>query len=834
MWAGADADFDRALSFTPGAFIWERDKAHLVELPALWVRVPTNKRDKDDLGAAVDEALAAEGCPAPHWLIAGDAHVFAVWAIEPLRRPAKGRPEEHHAAFRAVLEQWRRAAMKLSFALEPLGARPLDVALVDDLLLGYVPAPFAEDSPLHEALGLHDEAPLLLRGTSDPSPIRVADVSKPLRRFDNRLFGALGVPAPRRGRRSWLLTPTSQAALEPKAPGGRHPAAVDIVCAARWDGEDYDQILARLRAWAATCAQDGTFPARRGAGDELELLTAWSIRKLKPGGPDKPTAGAQPELRQTTSDAITVALIGFLRAQGGAWVGAKGALAQQVALWRVEAGQPGLCPLTTLKRVLRDLKATGQLIHEVDHDGQTWRSTWRLRGAGPSGPEGAPAPPRGQKEESTWAPALALSSSEGAAGERLLPAGGVWGGPEHSDTAPSEPPGEENHDEPQGPQPVSCLPELTDSLIDALADVAPELDRETRSALLADARSRLRPTTDVLGDFETALRKRATRIHARGPRQRRLSLVRLDAHGHPRGRRKGVAGTGLPELTDDIVDACADVAPSLDRAALRALLVDARSRMRPRPRVLEDFTGALRKRAARIHRRRLHAAMVPLDHRGERKLADRLESRTAAANAKPPLDTGVDIAALFAAARLPFDQRPVVDRAQRLHLEGLSVIPLHPGSKEPATTWTEWQARQMPLAELRRHLDALGSDAGLAVICGAVSGVVVADLDDESAVQWARQHLPPTPWMTRTSRGEHWYYRAPTEPLTAGVPPWVGQLQADGKYVVAPGSRHPDGGTYAAIGDWSRARSELPVFDPRWLVDVTALRAARLRIIKRQ
>jgi hypothetical protein len=201
-------------------------------------------------------------------------------------------------------------------------------------------------------------------------------------------------------------------------------------------------------------------------------------------------------------------------------------------------------------------------------------------------------------------------------------------------------------------------------------------------------------------------------------------------------------------------------------------------------------------------------------------------------SAVPEADPGLDIAALFAAARLPFDQRSVFDRAQRLHADGLHLVPLTPGSKEPATTWTEWQKRQMSLTLLRRHLEALGPDAGLAIICGEASGVVVADLDDEGAVAWARENLPPTPWVTRTSRGEHWFYRYPSTPLPATAPPWTGQLQADGRYVVAPGSLHPNGGRYEGAGDWTQPKDALPVFDPCWLVDVAALRAARAKILK--
>lgn len=194
-------------------------------------------------------------------------------------------------------------------------------------------------------------------------------------------------------------------------------------------------------------------------------------------------------------------------------------------------------------------------------------------------------------------------------------------------------------------------------------------------------------------------------------------------------------------------------------------------------------------------------------------------------SAVPEADPGVDIAALFA-ARLPY-QRSVFDRAQRLHADGLHLVPLTPARRSRHGR----NGRNGRL--LRRHLEALGPDTGLAIICGEASGVVVADLDDEGAVAWARENLPPTPWVTRTSRGEHWFYRYPSTPLPATAPPSTGQLQADGRDVVAPGSLHPDGGyRYECAGDWTQTKAELPVFDPRWLVDIAALRAARAKILK--
>ena len=467
-WAGADVDFDRAVAFTPAAFTWNRAKSHLVELPAIWVKIPLADRDGDELGLAVGTVLRAEGCPAPHLVVEGDRHLFVVWAIEPLRRPAKAKPEAHHFAYRKRLEDWRRAVIKLSFALEPLGCRPLDVATADELLCDFIPLPMVAGSLLHDALGLHDDPPRVVAADagaeiSAPSslePIVIAEISKPLGRFDGRMFATLGVSRPR-GRKQWLKTAVSLAALEPKGPGQRHPAAVKIACAAVWDGENYEQVVDRLRAWTSTCVKDGAFPFHRAKGDELELLAAWAVEKLKPGGPDK--VRLQPhQQRRTTTDAVAAAVCGFLRAVAGEWSGSKLELAKQAALWALEQATTALCPRTTVKRALDALKRAGELIHDVVREGRTWRSTWRLaqhqpQPEAPSSSQVEIADSGVQRGKSTWAPGLfssVLPHRGGAAGGMLPPAGGVQGGaeplemdlPDPKAAKNSSPPGDEPAD----------------------------------------------------------------------------------------------------------------------------------------------------------------------------------------------------------------------------------------------------------------------------------------------------------------------------------------------------------------------------------------------------
>jgi hypothetical protein len=765
-WAGADEDFGRALAFTPAAFTWLRQKANLVELPALWVRVPLRGRDPTSLADDVDAALAGEGCPPPHFIVAGDDDVVAVWRIKSLLRPAPSKPSTWHAAFNGALEAWRRASVKLSLVLAPLGCRPLDVALVDDHLTSFIPLPLESSSPLHAVIGLHDDAGVLLRATNDTTPIVIADVSRALKRFDPPMFKALGIEA-KRGKRRWLSSPTSLAAAMPKKPGDRHPAAVEIACAARWDGESERQIEGRLRTWAATCTQDGQFPDRRPGADELTDIVAWVMKKLEPGGPTVDRAGKKVR-RRTTVDAVAEGITAFLASVGGTLDAPKHALAKQVALWRAERREPAACPLKTFKRSVAALKAAGGLEHEVVREGRTWRSTWRLP-AIPKTACGDETSSRGQGEVSSWSrprPPSRLPHSGGAAGGLLPPAGGGPGGAESDPT-----------------------------------------DLDT-------------PATTDSTNHEPA---RAPKPETGRPRQRRLQLVKSK-----RSRRKGTEGKDLPPITDELVAALADVAPNLSTAERRELLARARERLRPRPSVLANFQQHLRKRALKLRRRELMAALDAAS------TAPRSPAAPLAPTSTTPAPEVSEFRRLLSLVVTPLHLRPVHERARRLHEEGLSLVPLLPKSKRPAVDeWGDSQHRPMSITLLRRHLERIGDGAGLAIVCGRVSDVVVADLDDADAVVWAHKHLPATPWRTKTRRGEHWYFRISSTWTTPESVPWTGSVQGEGRYVVAPGSIHPDTGeVYEALGDWSKSRLTLPVLEPRHLVDVDALRAERARILR--
>ena len=111
----------------------------------------------------------------------------------------------------------------------------------------------------------------------------------------------------------------------------------------------------------------------------------------------------------------------------------------------------------------------------------------------------------------------------------------------------------------------------------------------------------------------------------------------------------------------------------------------------------------------------------------------------------------------------------------------------------------------------------------LAVVTGALSGVVVIDADARNALGWAVRQLPYTPWQTETARGFHLYYRHPGVPVanSARLETRDGRLaldvRGDGGFVIASGSVHASGVMYREAGDWHEPRGRVPIFCPGWI-----------------
>jgi hypothetical protein len=164
--------------------------------------------------------------------------------------------------------------------------------------------------------------------------------------------------------------------------------------------------------------------------------------------------------------------------------------------------------------------------------------------------------------------------------------------------------------------------------------------------------------------------------------------------------------------------------------------------------------------------------------------------------------------------------------ARRLTARGLVVIPVHrPGllsdGKTPSVAWKRFQAQHPTIDDLAHWFT--GPPMNLAIVTGTISGVVVIDVDAAEGFEWARDHLPITPWMVKTSKGWHFYYQHPGElvPNRVRLPVDTGTLpidvRGDGGFVIGPGSLHASGVWYRCAGDWTYPRSALPVFDVAWL-----------------
>ena len=802
-----------------------------------------------------------------------------------------GKHESMSAAFAAGLGYWRRAAVKLAFAFGPLGVEPHTVATADAQLLEHIPFPLAPSHPVGLIKDLHQDPPRLV-AAHDHAPLLIEDISRPLGRYDAAMWAVLKASRPVKHRNTqWLSTPASQRALATTSLGDRHGAALTIVCACVWDGLSEAESLKTLRDWQVRCVDDGHFPWRRASGDELEHLVRWAAATLSPGGPtprhggggdDDGGGGGRRALSaiDQAADRVLHAVI----AAGGCLAATLQELRRDAALAATEVGA-ALKPISrsTLKRALAALREGGFLTHEVTRVGRTWCSTFALvakdRGLAvapvpaPVAPVPAPTPPltlaraenpadpdRGeiglslvQKRESLWVPGSGGFPDGGGSGDASPAGSGVRGEGRAELQPPAQDPAQGSVDVDQRQASAASDPVESDHV--AGDEVSPENDR---------------------GEVGTGARARTSR-RRRKTRRPAQAVLSFDAHEVAvtpakaairrtrRRRRRGhedevppVTSLVIDEVRPVLVDAVlrrqlkdAGLADILDDVALTALLEEARGGMRPRARLKVNFTLALKRAAQRILRWRAFAQESLNRVEREKAYAQRRREADArpalrpasgpstpsdqvgGAASLPPVDAPAGFAAM--AARRPLHLLHPVERVRRLVEQGLSVIPLPPRSKEPAanSSWTDAQLQARRLPVIIKELEPLGQDAGLAIICGVVSGVVVADLDDASAVAWATENLPATPWRTKTRRGEHWFYRLPETWTQPSSLPYQGQLQSTGRYVVAPGSIHPDSGeTYEALGDWTAPRSSLPVFDHAWLLGRGALRRARLRIVK--
>jgi len=153
--------------------------------------------------------------------------------------------------------------------------------------------------------------------------------------------------------------------------------------------------------------------------------------------------------------------------------------------------------------------------------------------------------------------------------------------------------------------------------------------------------------------------------------------------------------------------------------------------------------------------------------------------------------------------------------ALRYRALGCSVVPTLPGLKEPAIKWKPFQLRRATAEEIHEWWTRWPR-AGVAIICGRVSALVVVDIDPRNAGDVALAECWSGPCAHTGGGGLHCYFASETSlPKTPALFRGV-DLQAEASYVLAEPSIHPNGTAYRWVA--GRALGEVPLLPVPGLV----------------
>ena len=159
---------------------------------------------------------------------------------------------------------------------------------------------------------------------------------------------------------------------------------------------------------------------------------------------------------------------------------------------------------------------------------------------------------------------------------------------------------------------------------------------------------------------------------------------------------------------------------------------------------------------------------------------------------------------------------------------GWSVVPAAPRAKRPIVRWQPFQTTAPDKALVRTWFERW-PDGNLCVVTGAVSGLVVLDVDpghggDASLTGLEERHgpLPKTVESITGGGGRHVYFAHPGREVRnrAAMAPGI-DLRGDGGVIIVPPSIHPSGNAYrwrAGHGPGEIGLAPLPVWleEPRF------------------
>jgi hypothetical protein len=154
---------------------------------------------------------------------------------------------------------------------------------------------------------------------------------------------------------------------------------------------------------------------------------------------------------------------------------------------------------------------------------------------------------------------------------------------------------------------------------------------------------------------------------------------------------------------------------------------------------------------------------------------------------------------------------------------GWAVVPAGERAKQPIVPWQAFQHRMPSQAEVTAWFERWPK-ANLAVITGAISGIVVVDIDpkndgDRSLATLEVRHgpLPATMESITGGGGRHVYFAHPGREVRnrVGLAPGI-DLRGDGGCIIVPPSVHPSGKRYRWKSGHAPGQVDLAAL-PVWL-----------------
>ncbi len=150
---------------------------------------------------------------------------------------------------------------------------------------------------------------------------------------------------------------------------------------------------------------------------------------------------------------------------------------------------------------------------------------------------------------------------------------------------------------------------------------------------------------------------------------------------------------------------------------------------------------------------------------------------------------------------------------RELYELGFSVFPVVLGGKKPLGPWKAYQTARASIETVRQWASR---PSNIGIVTGAISSLLVLDLDSAEAIAEAQRRGIPDTVTVRTGKGLHVYFKHPQEPIGNRVGIFPGaDIRGDGGYVVAPGSVHPSGAEY----EWENPPGQFEIAPmPDWLL----------------